>query len=170
MDSGLGPIPKKTSKEMYTHMMEAEETKEPVEGFKGFSPVIALYFSTIALMLACDLAHNMKVLFKHIIKLLKGKRKMAKYVKPEYSQKIKDEYLSKNISVPASIQKDLVKRLELWEKKCSAQQKVEQVVCACVNVCEYICDRSNVNINVTVCEYACWCVHVRVCVTSIVRV
>ena len=124
---GRGPIPKKTSEEMLQYATEARVTKKPVNGFKDLSPMVVLYSTTIAYMIACDLAHNMKVCFKHVIKLFKGKRKMAPFKKPRHTKKIRERYKGNEANIPAKSKQELNERLNKWERMRTAQRKLEQV-------------------------------------------
>lgn len=121
------PIKKKTSKQMLEYAKKAKDTKKPVNGFKDLSPLIVMYQTTIAHMIACDLAHNMKVCFKHIIKLFKGKRKMAPFKKPQHPKKIRDKYQGNEGDIPAGRLEQLNERLKRWELTSAAQKKLEQV-------------------------------------------
>ena len=113
---------------MLEYMRKAEDSKKPVEGFNGYSPLIVLYSNLLAYMLACDLAHNMKVCFKHIIKLFKGKRKMAKFKKPTYKKQIRETYKDRENDIPQRHRSDLEARTTQWKAKVAGQQAIEEVV------------------------------------------
>jgi hypothetical protein len=112
---------------MLNYATSAKMTKKPVEGFKDLSPMVVLFHATIAYMIACDLAHNMKVCCKHVLKLHKGKRKMAKFKKPEHEKKIRDRYKGNEANIPQVHLDKLNKRIQEWEIKVASQKKIEQV-------------------------------------------
>jgi hypothetical protein len=113
-------------------MMEANRTGEPVLGHKGYSPFTDMFKNSIASMLACDVCHNLKVVFKAFINLLKGKRKAAPMNKPKHPDKLLEKYKGREHEIPQSKQNKLAQRLSQWDLQRQAQEHVNKV---CVYAC-----------------------------------
>lgn len=122
-----GPPVLRTGTDMNEDMLKAHRTKEPVNGMKGYSPLVAQYKKSIHKLLACDIAHNLKVGFKHFFRVLKGTAKMAPFKKPEYSKGLKKKYTEKGKEIPHREREELKKRTEAWELNSAAQDKIKEV-------------------------------------------
>ena len=122
-----GPPVLRTGTDMNEDMLKAHHTGEPVNGMKGYSPLVAQYKESIHKLLACDIAHNLKVGFKHFFRVLKGTAKMAPYKKPEYSKAVQKKYLDKSMEIPTRLQQELQKRTEEWKRNTAAQEEIKAV-------------------------------------------
>lgn len=126
-----GPPVLRTGTDMNQDMLRAHHTGEPVNGMKGWSPLAAQYKESLHKLLACDIAHNLKVGFKHFFRVLKGTAKMVPFKKPEYSKALKKKYTEQGKEIPPRHQQELKERTEVWALNAAAQEKIKEVSVTC---------------------------------------